>query len=323
MGHDLEIASNTSPGSQASDQLVIRCGADLVHLVEGLYGRFLGLALLMLGACCGVAAWSAELDGGPADRGLTYLFASLGVVGSSAGLLRRRALYRWLRYSRAHQLTPAAIGAGMVLVNGPYSPSWWIALALLFVVAAVSSTRATLLAVTAVAASYLGGTILRGASLLPSGDSAELVRSAAMFGNVLGARLIIEGFARFVLRLHRLKSELSQPPAPVIVNAVIIPEAGTQSTPPSESPRRRSPTFPGSRLTARQLEVALLLRDGLRQAEIAVCLGISPRQVERLVAQARERVGVVTTSHLIALLVEGQLAPAKTPREAGAFKPVA
>jgi len=65
-----------------------------------------------------------------------------------------------------------------------------------------------------------------------------------------------------------------------------------------------------SLLTSRQLEVALLARDGLLEGEIAACLGISVRQVERLLHDARERSGAATTSELVALLVTGRLAPA-------------
>jgi DNA-binding CsgD family transcriptional regulator len=56
--------------------------------------------------------------------------------------------------------------------------------------------------------------------------------------------------------------------------------------------------------------VLLLLRDGLRQTEIAACLGISTRQVERLLAAARQRVGAATTSQLAAMLASGALAGA-------------
>ena len=60
-------------------------------------------------------------------------------------------------------------------------------------------------------------------------------------------------------------------------------------------------------MTARQLQVTLLLRDGLRQTEIASCLGISVRQVERLLGAARERVGAITTNELVAMLASGAL----------------
>ena len=62
-------------------------------------------------------------------------------------------------------------------------------------------------------------------------------------------------------------------------------------------------------LTARQLEEAFLVRDGLHQDEIAACLSISRRQVERLLQQARERSGAATTSELVAMLVRSQFVP--------------
>jgi DNA-binding CsgD family transcriptional regulator len=70
-------------------------------------------------------------------------------------------------------------------------------------------------------------------------------------------------------------------------------------------------------LTARQLEVVVLLRDGLRQDEIARCLSISPRQVERLVADARARVKATTTAALVAMLVQDGLVPQATDRSNG------
>jgi len=45
------------------------------------------------------------------------------------------------------------------------------------------------------------------------------------------------------------------------------------------------------------------------QAEAAASLGISRRQVERLLAEARERAGASTTSHLVAMLVNAGLTP--------------
>ena len=53
----------------------------------------------------------------------------------------------------------------------------------------------------------------------------------------------------------------------------------------------------------------LLVRDGLLQAEIALALGVSTRQVERLLASARSRTGTATTSQLVAKLVTEQLSP--------------
>jgi DNA-binding CsgD family transcriptional regulator len=64
---------------------------------------------------------------------------------------------------------------------------------------------------------------------------------------------------------------------------------------------------PQSTLTTRQLEVAQLLRSGLRHGEIAAQLGISQRQVARLAEQARHRTTASTSSHLLAILAQGRL----------------
>jgi DNA-binding CsgD family transcriptional regulator len=63
-------------------------------------------------------------------------------------------------------------------------------------------------------------------------------------------------------------------------------------------------------LTPRQLEVAMLLRSGLRQTEIAQLLGISQRQVARLAGQARERSCARNSSHLMAMLAQRAPSPA-------------
>jgi DNA-binding CsgD family transcriptional regulator len=63
------------------------------------------------------------------------------------------------------------------------------------------------------------------------------------------------------------------------------------------------------RLTARQLQVVALLADGLRYREVAACLSISARQVQRHVAQAAARLGVHGAYELTAVAVSEGLVP--------------
>jgi hypothetical protein len=60
----------------------------------------------------------------------------------------------------------------------------------------------------------------------------------------------------------------------------------------------------------------LLAGGGLCQSEIATCLGVSARQVARLLAQARERSGSATTAELVACAAAAGVisAPARAPR---------
>jgi len=108
-------------------------------------------------------------------------------------------------------------------------------------------------------------------------------------------------------RRRLIVAERQQTPSPLRVPNLAASAAAGPAHEASPPAAQRTP-LSTSRLTARQLQVTLLLRDGLRQTEIAGCLGISVRQVERLLGAARERAGATTTSELVAMLASGALA---------------
>jgi DNA-binding CsgD family transcriptional regulator len=77
---------------------------------------------------------------------------------------------------------------------------------------------------------------------------------------------------------------------------------------------RRPPPGPQpalDRLTARQLQVVVLLADGLRYRDIAHCLAISERQVQRHVRNAVAQLGVSSTAELAAVAVAMGVVPAR------------
>jgi DNA-binding CsgD family transcriptional regulator len=63
------------------------------------------------------------------------------------------------------------------------------------------------------------------------------------------------------------------------------------------------------RLTPRQHDAVLLASRGLRHAEVATCLGVSARQVARLLAQARGVNRCATTAELIARAIAAGILP--------------
>jgi DNA-binding CsgD family transcriptional regulator len=65
-------------------------------------------------------------------------------------------------------------------------------------------------------------------------------------------------------------------------------------------------------LTARQLQVVVLLADGLRADDIAQRLGIATSTVYRYVERAKERTGVTSRSELVALAIRERLVRADT-----------
>ena len=312
---DLRPVPAAEPPTPREGYWLIRSGAELVHLSEQLYVRFIRLVLVLMLVGCGLSISFGSLSSqGSPGRPFTLLFAALGAVFSAVGLTRPGPVYCWLRYSRVRQLVPAAIAALIVAVNGPNSPSWWVALPLLWVVAVVSSTRIVFAGALVTAVAYIAGTLLGGKALIHDGDASTLAAAVGLPVNTMVGRFAAEVFARFVLRLHQLERQLAdriQPPIPV---PNLAPPTPAEPALPATRPRAQPASghdrpHVALRLTARQLEAALLARDGLRQSEIAICLGISPRQVERLLHDARQRAGAQTTSQLVAMLVAAQLAP--------------
>lgn len=278
-----------------------------MHLAEELYVRLIrvGFAILLVG--CGLALWFATLEhGSPGPT--TSLFVGGAALLGVAGITRPAGVYLLLRSRGTLQVAPAAFGAVAVLLDGPDSQCWWIALPLLWIVAAVSSTSLAVGAAAVTGLAFLAGTILAGQALLGPQDSGVLPTAVGLPAYTLIVRVLVDGFAGLVLGRHaRIVAELQQPQSPLRVPNLAASSSDMPVQASSPPAARRAPRS-ASRLTTRQLQVTLLLRDGLRQTEIAACLGISVRQVERLLRAARERVGASTTSELVAMLASGALA---------------
>lgn len=292
-----------------------RPGAELVHLAEELYVRLVrvGFACLLVG--CGLTLWFATLERGAPGATTLPFVGGAGLLGV-AGVARPASVYRLLRSRRSVQVAPAAFGALAVLLDGPDSQCYWIALPLVWIVAAVSSTSLAVGAAVVTGLAFLVGTIVGGQTPLGPQYSGVLPTAVGIPAYTMVVRVLVDGFAGLVLR-HELIVEARQqrPSALRVTNLAATAAAGTAHG-SSRPAARRSPRS-ASRLTARQLQVALLLRDGLRQTEIAACLGISVRQVERLLGAARERVGAVTTCEFVAMLARGALAsPDPRPEKA-------
>ena len=305
---------------QPPRRLITR-GADLVVLAEELYLRLFVLALAFVLVSGMLSIWFGA--GSAAPLAVTLPFSLAVGVFAVAGLLRPRRVYGWLRYARWRQLAPAVLSALAMVPTGPDSPLWWPALALVILVTSISSLRLSLLAAVLNAAGYVAGTVVGGEAIIRGGEAGILAGAVGFVAYTLVGSFVCEAFARFVLGFARLERAtsmgeprrvssivLDDPPAPRDAPGDDLASGhGVARRPPA--PLRRTVTAPAARspLTPRQLEVALLVRDGLNQSEAAASLGISRRQVERLLGEARNRAGASTTSHLVAMLVNAGLAP--------------
>jgi hypothetical protein len=258
MPAELQPATPQTPDQGASDRTLIERGADLVYLTEELYLRLFMLTLLLTVLGCAISIVFAAVGSHTSLR-LTALIAALVCALAAFGLARPRRCYLWLRRNQLRQVSPAVIGIIAVLCNGPDSPSWWVALPLLWVVAAVSSTGLSLAAATVTAGAYLIGTLLGGEALIHSGDAEILAAAVALVANILIGRLVAEVFARFVLRLHQLEQQAAPSPSrPRPVRVTTVPTG----TVPQDKPRPMSSPIRARRrrlshLTSRELEALL------------------------------------------------------------------
>lgn len=282
----------------------IRSGAELVHLAEGLQLQLFLLcsALVVPGSVVALVLGVVD-DGGL--RPATFAGAAGGLAFAALALARPAQVSVWLRYGEVRRLGLVAFAAAIVLADGVDGPTWWVALTLLLVLATLSSMRFALAAGVAVALAFNAGTLLAGGSLARHGaDVGVLAGSTGFPACALIGRVVCEGFARLVLSLHRAQVVPAPVPAPPVVVPNLAPGAPRPPRTPRRAPRPRTAT---DRLTVRQLEVVLLVRDGLLQPEIAAALGISVTQVERHLRQARERLGLANTNELMATVVRDGL----------------
>lgn len=222
MPAELQHTSSQTPSSDTASRALIRRGADLVYLTEELYLRLFILTLLLTVIGCALSVWFAVI-GSHTSLLLTSVIAAVALAFAVFALARARPCYRWLRHSQLRQLSLAAFAIVAVLCNGPDSPSWWVALPLLWVIAAVSSTTLSVTAATVTAGAYLAGTALGGEPLVHNGDAEILGAAVALPGNILIGRLVAEVFARFVLRLHQLERQAEAPALPKQVRVVAGP----------------------------------------------------------------------------------------------------
>jgi DNA-binding CsgD family transcriptional regulator len=194
-----------------------------------------------------------------------------------------------------------------------------MALPLLWLVGVVAGVRLVLAAGLVTSGAFVAGSLVAGGALVPSGGNGILPGTVGLTIYPVVGRFAAEVFARFVLRMHQLECAMNetQPPARLVPNLARRASARRGPTTGPASPRSGAEQPRVSAvLTARQLEAVLLARDGLRQRDIAACLGVSERQVERLMHEARKRAGAATTSQLIAALIRERLVPGLTPSPA-------
>jgi DNA-binding NarL/FixJ family response regulator len=303
--------------------------------VVGLVGNGRELAFLAERFYQGVFAMSAAGTAGvavlvgivfaPLEPGHLMLVTAgaAAVEALLAGLVvrHRRRIYVRLRTRPAGLLVIASVGGLLLAASNPRAGPLALPTSLTLGLAAAAAN----LRWTTACAGILGIAELVGDQVW--GDPIFSLTNAIAANQIIGAvsylvwalvaAVAVDRLARFVLRLNRAVA--TQPPEPPVrVASKLGEEPAARHGAPLALPRPALEegakldlsSEVSRRLTARQLQVAVLLRDGLRHEEIARALAITERTVRRHAADAIKRLGVANARELVAVLVAAAIVPA-------------
>lgn len=331
--------------TERSRPVPVRCGAELVALSERFYGGVFVGGVVFVGLASLAALVLLPFRYGAGSYGpSTPAVVATGVVLAATpfAVWRAAVVYRTLRRRRSVEVGLLVVAA--LLVAYPMrSQLWWPSCAILMAIAIVVPFRRALaycLVVLAVsfASHAVGGDLHE--------LSAEAIIGLCIGYSFWTAAVAMcsDRLAAYLLRLHATASSrrpaprnvaawttsLSSDPGPAApgpnaahhtnaaMSGVALPIASSTAPAPrgetrvivGQDPATRADDAPKiSRLTARQLQVVALLADGLRYREVAACLSISQRQVQRHVTQAATRLGVNTAYELVAVAVSEGMVP--------------
>ncbi len=309
-----------SRGGESSE--LVRCGAELVGLSERFYGLVFAGAIVFVGLAATAALILLAVlpfsPGAPVE--LAVVLTSLIVLFTPLALWRSRALYGALRRQPQLQLAVVLPAAALVADPSMSSDLWWPSCAMLMALAVVASLQRSLLYCLVVLGANLAGHLV-------AADLGDDDRLIALIGLWIGYPIWVSAVSIATDRLvaHLLLCAASgstrprEPPRRVAARTTTPPptadadrDAVRASLAPRDGPHTRADNSAGTmtdRLTARQIQVAALLADGLRHREIAACLSISERQVQRHIAEAVTRLGLRNPYELAALAVSEGIVP--------------
>jgi DNA-binding CsgD family transcriptional regulator len=293
--------------------LTTRTGREVAGLAEALFLRMFVMALGGMVAVCGLIVLAAIVRTRYADFvRTTALAAGLALL---AGLVLRapRRVYLAMRRRPAISLTPPILALLALAIDGVgHSPLSFAAAVSIGFPAFAGGRRWALAAATLISVGAITAATLRtGWGALNSvgqGAVGYFVWALVLAG-------LAESFAKLVMRMPQIDTPPPAPPPAPVPNLGSGDPPPPEPEPPSppmaeESPHEHTPSTLG--LTARQLQVVVLLADGLRADDIARRLGIATSTVYRYVERAKERTGVTSRSELVALAVRERLVRAHT-----------
>jgi DNA-binding CsgD family transcriptional regulator len=299
---------------------LVRDGGELAALAERFYQGVFAMSAAAT-ACVAVLVGVLFAPLEPAHLRLVTAGAA-AVDALLAGLVfrHRRRIYACLRARPAGLLIIASV-AGLVLgVGDPRAgPLIFPTTATLGLSAAAADLGWTIACAGILGIAQLVGDQVWGAPIfrLTNATAAnQIIAAVSYLAWALVAAVVVDRLARFVLRLNRAVASHRGEPT-LRVAAIVGDEPAAEcplplALPPPAQEEGAGPPLESDvsrRLTARQLQVAVLLRDGLRYEQIASSLAVTERTVRRHAADAIKRLGVANVRELVAVLVAAAIVP--------------
>jgi DNA-binding CsgD family transcriptional regulator len=291
---------------------IVFCGAELVAYCERFRRAIFVTCLVIVGVASAAALALLPLRSYPTGSGPSIVaVAAAGLLVLAAPIAIRHAawLHRALTLHPRLQFSGVLLAAALVAAVRPLnSQLWWPSCAILIALATlVPLWRALAYCLVVLTANLVAHL---------TANDLDTTAPVAIVGLWVGYPFWSVMFAvvtdRLAAQLMQLNLRPTVPQRPIRVTAWIsgVPAGGGPPRAPEDAqPGQTARTNPLDRLTARQLEVAALLVDGLRYREVAACLSISERQVERHIANALNRLGIGNVNQLVATVVEAGLVP--------------
>lgn len=309
---------------------IVRSGAELVALSERFYGGvFVGaIGFVGLAALAALVLLPAREFPSGTPVAVAFVATALIVGGAVLAVWRARELYCVLRRWPQLQLGLVAVAAALVASPAMSSELWWPSCAILMALALVVPLRRTLAYCLIVLGTNLAGHLV--AADLDDTHAVDIIGLWIGYPLwLLAIAIVTDRLAAQVLRVNatpvaearreaprRVPARHSEPAStPATSAAAAAAPAGNGKEPTTAAAATRAGAT--RRLTARQIQVVALLADGLRQREVAACLSISERQVQRHIAEAVARLGLRNAYELAAVAVSDGLVPHAAAPAAG------
>ena len=272
--------------------------AELVDISERLYRQVFAVGLWAAAGLCAFAAASSLLQPTAGSQLRGVIVCGVYTAACALAATRPAGLYAALR-SQPWLLLIAGLllGAGAWFV-GKHNFQLFVPIVAVLAVPGIATPRRVLLAAAVIAGIGLALPQLTSGHGNLGGPIAVIVPPLLFW-------LIVDRIAGFALRLHQRLESRGQTSPHIPATGDEPNSAASPRTTPDDTERRvlSAPhviTVDGVHLTSRQLQVILLVCEGLTHRKIGACLQIGIAQVGRHLKKSREHVGVATDAELVA-----------------------